>query len=120
MHGLVHDLGKGVTPKEEYPKHHGHDNAGIKLVENLSKRLKLPNSYIKIGKTTCKEHMRVWQFYQMSAAKKVDFIVNISKSQLGLEGLELIANCDKNRNVDSPKIEFAKIRSKNVRGSKWK
>ena len=113
--GLVHDLGKGVTPKELYPKHHGHGKAGVKLVETLCKRLKLPKSYMKVGKTTCKEHMRVWQFYQMSAAKKVDFIVNISKSQLGLEGLEMIANCDKNRTDDSPKIEFAQIRQKNAR-----
>lgn len=113
--GLVHDLGKGVTPKELYPKHHGHDKAGVKLVENLCKRLKLPKSYMKVGKTACKEHMRVWQFYEMTAAKKVDFIVNISKSQLGLEGLEIIANCDKNRTSNSPQIEFAKIRQRNAR-----
>lgn len=55
---LVHDLGKGLTKKEEYPHHIGHEEKGITQVENLCKRLKMPNSWMKCGKTSCKEHMR--------------------------------------------------------------
>ena len=32
---LVHDLGKGITPKEMLPHHYGHDKNGVKLVESL-------------------------------------------------------------------------------------
>lgn len=35
---LVHDLGKGVTPKEMYPHHYGHDEKGVELVGNLGNR----------------------------------------------------------------------------------
>ena len=31
---LVHDLGKGITPKELWPKHHGHEKAGLPLCES--------------------------------------------------------------------------------------
>lgn len=33
----------------------------------------------------------------MSPAKKVDFIERVSKSILGLEGLQIVVYCDKNR-----------------------
>lgn len=55
---LVHDLGKGLTKKEQYPHHIGHEEKGITQVENLCKRLKMPNSWMKCGKTSCKEHMK--------------------------------------------------------------
>lgn len=55
---LVHDLGKGTTPKEEYPHHYGHEERGVKLVEQLGHRVKVPNNWIKCGKTACREHMR--------------------------------------------------------------
>lgn len=55
---LVHDLGKGLTPKEEYPHHIGHEERGIEQVEKFCKRLKMPNSWMKCGKTSAKEHMR--------------------------------------------------------------
>ncbi len=37
---LVHDLGKGVTPKEMYPHHYGHDEKGVELVGNLGNRIR--------------------------------------------------------------------------------
>lgn len=55
---LVHDLGKGLTPKEEYPHHIGHEERGIMQVEKICKRLKMPNSWKKAGKVAAKEHMK--------------------------------------------------------------
>jgi tRNA nucleotidyltransferase (CCA-adding enzyme) len=40
---LCHDLGKGLTPKALWPRHHGHGPAGVKLVEQLCARLRVPN-----------------------------------------------------------------------------
>jgi tRNA nucleotidyltransferase (CCA-adding enzyme) len=40
---LTHDLGKGVTPEALWPKHHGHENKSVELVENLCRRLRAPN-----------------------------------------------------------------------------
>ena len=57
---LVHDLGKGVTPKEEYPHHHGHAAKGVEPVKYLSNRIGVPTSWKKAGITSSKEHMRRW------------------------------------------------------------
>jgi tRNA nucleotidyltransferase (CCA-adding enzyme) len=40
---LTHDLGKGTTPPEEWPRHIGHEARSVKLVKNLCERIKVPN-----------------------------------------------------------------------------
>lgn len=93
--GLVHDLGKGVTPKSEYPHHYGHDKNGVKLVGKFSNRICAPNAWIKCGKISADEHMRGGIFYKMKPTKQVQFLEKVSKSYLGLDGLQLVVNADK-------------------------
>ena len=42
---LVHDLGKGVTPEELWPKHHGHEAAGLPLIADLCQRYRVPKKW---------------------------------------------------------------------------
>ena len=102
---LVHDLGKGITPKEMLPHHYGHDKNGVKLVENLGNRLKLPQSFIKCGKVSAKEHMLGGLFEKLKPSKKVDFLDRVSKSLLGLEGLQIVVNSDRMGREDAPNFE---------------
>lgn len=39
---LTHDLGKGLTPREHWPKHHGHESKSVELVKAISERLRVP------------------------------------------------------------------------------
>jgi len=39
---LVHDFGKGLTPRDLLPKHYGHDVKGVPVVENFANRLTVP------------------------------------------------------------------------------
>ncbi len=39
---LLHDLGKGSTPAELLPHHHGHEDRGVELAEAVSQRLRVP------------------------------------------------------------------------------
>ena len=112
---LVHDLGKGLTPKEEYPHHYGHENKGVELVVKLANRIKAPNNWIKCGKISCKEHMRGGIFYKMKPAKKVEFIERVDKTLLGLEGLQIIVISDKSsggRKTDEEDINFEVVGKK--------
>lgn len=99
---LVHDLGKGKTPFDMLPHHYGHEERGIKQVENLSNRLKVPNLWKKCGKVSAKEHMRGGKFNLMTAKKQVDFIERVFKSPLGLDGMKIVVMCDRNRNGKFP------------------
>lgn len=107
---LVHDLGKGLTPKEEYPHHYGHDIKGVDEVKKFGKRLRMPKSWIKCGVTSAVEHMKGGIFYRMTPNKQIEFIEKISKTVLGLRGLEIIVESDKNcRGLEKRKVEFADL-----------
>ncbi|MFC0251046.1 multifunctional CCA addition/repair protein [Massilia consociata] len=56
---LMHDLGKGITPEEKWPAHHGHEFLGMKLVTGVCKRLKVPNECRDLALMTAREHGNV-------------------------------------------------------------
>lgn len=106
---LVHDLGKGNTPENILPHHYGHEERGVKLVNDFGKRIGIPNSWIKCGKVACKLHMKAGIFEKMTPSKQVDLIEEANKSILGLEGLKIVVMCDKKRDEVFPKVNFDKI-----------
>lgn len=56
---LVHDLGKARTPRERWPSHHGHEAAGVPLIEALCARLRVPNAHRELGVLAAREHTHV-------------------------------------------------------------
>lgn len=113
--GLVHDFGKTTTPKDMLPKHIGHEARGVELVREFCNRLKLPTLYKKSGVTACLEHMRAGIYEKMKPATKVDFLVRLNKSVLGLDGIEMIANADKSKDDNEAEIKFADIGKKMIK-----
>ena len=53
---LAHDLGKGTTPPEEWPHHHGHEQRSADLVQSFCKRLRIPHLYRELAVTTARYH----------------------------------------------------------------
>lgn len=53
---LVHDLGKGTTPQAEWPRHIRHQERGVKLVEEVCNRLRVPKRYSELARTVCAQH----------------------------------------------------------------
>ncbi len=53
---LTHDLGKGTTPQEEWPRHIGHEARSVGLVSELSQRLRVPNDCRELALTTAQFH----------------------------------------------------------------
>ncbi|MDQ7969056.1 MAG: multifunctional CCA addition/repair protein [Oxalicibacterium faecigallinarum] len=64
---LLHDLGKGVTPPELWPRHHGHEMHSARLVEAVSKRLRLPNECRDLALMTAREHGNVGRAMELRA-----------------------------------------------------
>ncbi|MBP1205460.1 tRNA nucleotidyltransferase (CCA-adding enzyme) [Duganella sp. 1411] len=62
---LMHDLGKGVTPSATWPAHHGHEELGVKLVEQVCKRLKVPTDCRDLAVMTAREHGNVGRALQL-------------------------------------------------------
>jgi tRNA nucleotidyltransferase (CCA-adding enzyme) len=64
---LMHDLGKGATPSEEWPSHHGHEGVGVKLVLAAAKRLRVPNDCRELAVMTAREHGNVSRAQELRA-----------------------------------------------------
>ncbi len=53
---LCHDLGKALTPRDQWPHHHGHGPAGVKLVQAMCERLRVPNHIRELAKIVAEYH----------------------------------------------------------------
>lgn len=53
---LMHDLGKGATPPDEWPGHHGHEARGVVLLKGLATRLKVPVAYRELALAVTRDH----------------------------------------------------------------
>lgn len=65
---LLHDLGKGLTPPELWPRHHGHEMHGEQLVAAVCKRLKIPNDCRDLALMTACEHGNIGRALELRAA----------------------------------------------------
>jgi tRNA nucleotidyltransferase (CCA-adding enzyme) len=53
---LTHDLGKGVTPPDILPSHHGHEAHSRMLVTQLCERLRVPNRFRELAEHVAEHH----------------------------------------------------------------
>jgi len=53
---LVHDVGKGVTNRDNWPHHYGHEHGGVPLIKAICTRLRVPGKYAAIARLVCEYH----------------------------------------------------------------
>ena len=62
---LVHDLGKGTTPQDEWPKHIAHEERGVPLVEAMCDRLRVPNNFRELAIIVTRYHLHYHRAAEM-------------------------------------------------------
>lgn len=63
--GLTHDLGKGLTPKEEWPRHIGHEKRGLPLIKKIVNRLRVPNKHKELAMLVCEFHTHCHRAFEL-------------------------------------------------------
>lgn len=53
---LVHDLGKGTTPQEEWPHHIGHEKRTLPLLDTLCERIAAPKEHKRLARLVAEYH----------------------------------------------------------------
>jgi tRNA nucleotidyltransferase (CCA-adding enzyme) len=64
---LLHDLGKGLTDPEAWPRHHGHEKRGVELVQEICRRLRVPNDCRDLAVMTARDHGNVARAFELRA-----------------------------------------------------
>ncbi|HWJ34868.1 MAG TPA: multifunctional CCA addition/repair protein [Steroidobacteraceae bacterium] len=71
---LVHDLGKGTTPRSEWPGHRGHETRSIALIEALCARLRLPSDYRELALIVARYHGIVHRAFELRPNTLLEFM----------------------------------------------
>jgi len=64
---LMHDVGKGAVPKENWPNLQGHEALGVEIINNASKRICVPNDYKDLARLCSLYHTRCHRALQNEA-----------------------------------------------------
>ena len=65
---LMHDLGKGTTPPEQWPRHTGHEIRGMAIVEALCERLRVPGEAKALALLVTRLHGEVHHALELAAS----------------------------------------------------
>jgi len=65
---LGHDLGKGTTPADVLPRHHGHEQRSADLVRKVCERLRVPAACRELADVVAREHGNVHRSAAFDAA----------------------------------------------------
>lgn len=53
---LLHDVGKSATPRAAWPQHEGHHRLGVRAVERIAARLRLPDRFADMALLAVRHH----------------------------------------------------------------
>ncbi len=71
---LMHDLGKGTTPKEILPRHHGHEARSEQLVVEVCKRLRAPADCRDLALLAAKHHGVIHRAHELRPGTIVELL----------------------------------------------
>ncbi len=91
---VFHDIGKLSTDPQNYPKHHGHDEAGFKTAEEFCRRLALPADYGRALAWTSRLHGNANRLAELRPSTRIRIASQAARGGIA-ELLPLISAADK-------------------------
>lgn len=74
---LTHDLGKGTTPPELWPKHHGHEARSVELVRGLCERIRVPADCRDLAVAVARDHGNVHRALELRPGTIVELLERV-------------------------------------------
>ncbi len=68
---LTHDLGKGTTAPEVLPRHIGHEERSVQLLQGVCERLRVPTDCAELAQLVAKEHGNIHRSETLNATATV-------------------------------------------------
>ena len=91
---LLHDLGKALTPKAQWPAHHQHEELGVAPIETLSQRLRAPNECRELALLTSRHHTLVHRALELKAATVMKLLTQTDAFRRPERFGELLLACE--------------------------
>ncbi|MGH8130814.1 MAG: multifunctional CCA addition/repair protein [Steroidobacteraceae bacterium] len=71
---LMHDLGKGRTPRTSWPRHIGHEESGARLVREVAARLRVPTEYRELAELAARWHGLAHRAHELRPRTVLDLL----------------------------------------------
>jgi len=71
---LLHDVGKALTPENEWPSHIRHEQRGVPLARRVCERMRAPTAYSDLALKVTGMHLRCHRLTEMKPATKLKLI----------------------------------------------
>jgi tRNA nucleotidyltransferase (CCA-adding enzyme) len=91
---LAHDLGKALTPKDQWPSHHQHEERGLAPIEQLSQRLRAPNECRELALLTSRHHTLVHRALSLRAETLMKLFAETDAFRRPERFAELLLACE--------------------------
>ncbi|RIX48248.1 MAG: multifunctional CCA addition/repair protein [Rhodocyclales bacterium GT-UBC] len=91
--GLTHDLGKATTPADILPRHLGHEERSVQLLEAMTRRLRVPNECRDLALLMARYHGSIHRAPEQRAATLVTLLENTDALRRPQRFAELLDAC---------------------------
>lgn len=91
---LMHDLGKGTTPKAEWPGHVGHEQRGVELVIDFCQRLAAPNRYRDLAVAVARNHGLCHRALELRPVTLLNLLESLDAFRRGHRVTEFLDACE--------------------------
>ncbi|WP_430447105.1 MAG: multifunctional CCA addition/repair protein [Pseudomonas piscis] len=91
---LLHDLGKGATPEEQWPRHIGHEQAGLELIKALNERFKVPRECQELALLVGQYHTHGHRARELKASTLLELLQHFDIFRRPQRFEEFIAACE--------------------------
>ena len=91
---LCHDLGKGTTPADILPRHIGHEDRSVRLLQEVSARLRVPTECRQLAEVVAREHGNIHRSADFGAAAVVRLLQRCDAFRKPQRFAEVLLACE--------------------------
>jgi len=118
---LCHDLGKGKTPKEKWPSHHGHEQLGIPVIKAVCQRLRIPNDFRDLAVITSDMHLHIHRAFELKSETLLDALERLDAFRKPKQLEEFLIACIANirgrtgyEDCELPQVDYFRQAQKTI------
>jgi len=104
---LVHDVGKGLTPREQWPRHIGHEAAGAALIEKLCSRLRVPNEHRELAVLVARHHAKVHRVAELRPGTLLELLEQTDAFRRAERFERMLVACEADARGRGPELRVA-------------
>ena len=91
---LLHDLGKGLTPEADWPRHIAHEHTGLKLIKAVNKRFKVPRDCQELALLVGQYHTHGHRALELKPSTLLDLLQSFDVYRRPQRFEEFVVACE--------------------------